>query len=265
MGLWNLKTLAAGIALVGASVGTVDAASVVYDNALTDTNGRSCNFTASCTVELAGSDAAAGTNLTLSIVNGIADGAIPNDGDFFQFSLNAFGLGIGFIDNSRSVNSAFPAVLTLEVDRSVTWTGGSFTAVESLASVSGPTSAVRVTGTGVDRTIFEDETNFNPRPGNATQGAGFTPRSYAIENGGINFLAGEAYTLSFRDFGAASDGTEAFVQFNDMEFLALAAPSASPLTLAQAAPAPPPVPLPATAWMMISALGFFGWRKYRAS
>ncbi len=253
MGLQKLRSLAAGIALVGASIGAADAASIVYDNSLTDSGGNPCNFTATCTVELAGSDAAAGTNLTLSIVNGMASGAVANDAEFFQFSLNAFGLGIGFIDDSRSTNSAFPAVLTLEVDRTVNWIGGSFTAVESPVPGSSPTPAVKVTGTGVDTTLFEDETNFNPRPGNATQGAGFTPRAFTIGNGGISFLAGEVYTLSFRDFGAASDGTEAFVQFNDMEFFALAAPEA------------PPIPLPATAWMMISALGFFGWRKYRAS
>ena len=128
----------------------------------------------------------------------------------------------------------------------------SFT-VESPAASSNLTPAVNVTGTGVNTTLFENESNFNPRPGNATQGSEFTPQSFSIGGGGISFLAGEIYTLSFRDFANASDGNEAFVQFNDMEFFALAAPAA------------PPIPLPATAWMMISALGFFGWRKYRAS
>lgn len=254
MGKWKLKSFAAGIALVGASIGTADAASIVYDNALRDTNGDSCNFTNACVVELAGSDAAAGAILSL----GIDASAAADDQDFFEFSVNAFGLGIGYIANGTPNVSKFPAALTLSVDRTVTWIGGSFTAVQTNAPAlpgSETTPAVNVTGTGVNTTIFEDETNFNTRPGNAVQGSsGFTPRAFTLGGGGISFLAGETYTLSFADFAIAGDNNQAFVQLNDMEFFALAA-----------APQAPQIPLPATAWMMISALGFFGWRKYRAS
>ncbi len=254
MGKWKLKPFAAALALAGASFGTAEAATIVYDNALRDTGGASCNFTISCVVELSGADAAAGTLLTL----GLDTTAAANDQDFFEFSVNAFGLGIGYIANGAPNVSKFPAALTLSFDNSVTWVGGSFTAVQTnLPGVPGSetTPAVNVTGTGVNTTIFEDETNFNTRPGNTTQGApGFTPRSFALGGGGISFLAGETYTLSFRDFGLAGDVNEAFVQINDMEFTALAAP-----------PQAPAIPLPATVWMMISALGFFGWRKYRAS
>lgn len=252
MGLLKVKSLAAGLALAGASFGTAQAASIVYDNALRDVNNLSCNFTNSCVVELAGADAAAGARLTL----GIDASAAANDQDFFEFSVNAFGLGIGYIANGSPNVSKFPAALTLSVDRNVSWVGGSFTAVQTnLPGVSGSetTPAVNVTGTGVNTTVFENEANFNTRPGNAVQGSsGFTPRSFSIGGGGVSFLAGEFYTLSFQDFGIAGDGNEAFVQLNDMEFTALAAPAA------------PPIPLPATAWMMISALGFFGWRKYRS-
>lgn len=256
MGTWKLKSFAAALTLVGVSIGTAEAASIVYDNALLDRNtGQPCNITNSCVVELTGSDAAAGTILTL----GIDPTAAMNDQDFFEFSVNAFGLGLGYIANGRPDTSKFPAALTLSVDSNVTWVGGSFTAVQTnLPIVPGfeTTPAVDVTGTGVDTTIFEDEANFNTRPGNSTQGSsGFTPRSFTLDGGGISFLAGETYTLSFQDFGIAGDDNQAFVQLNDMEFIAFAAPP-------QAAP---PIPLPATIWLMISAVGFLGWRKFRAS
>lgn len=256
--MWKLKSFAAALAMVSIQIGTAEAASIVYDNALRDVNGASCNFTNSCVLELAGADAAAGARLTL----GIDATAAANDQDFFEFSVNAFGLGIGYIANGTPNVSKFPAALTLTVDRTVTWIGGSFTAVQTnlpggSATVTAP--AVNVTGTGVNTTVFEDETNFNTRPGNTTQGsAGFTPRSFALGDGGISFLGGETYTLAFRDFAIAGDNNQAFVQLNDMEFFGL--PGAAPPPAA-----PPTVPLPATAWMMISALGFFCWRKYRAS
>jgi len=256
VGSWKLKPFAAALAVVGASVGAAEAASIVYDNALRDTGGNSCNFTISCVVELTGADAAAGTLLTL----GIDTTAAATDQDFFEFSVNAFGLGIGYIANGAPNVSKFPSTLTLSFDNSGTWVGGSFTAVQTnLPVVPGAetTPAIDVTGTGVNTTIFEAETNFNTRPGNTTQGAsGFTPRSFTLDGGGISFLAGETYSLAFRDFGIARDNNEAFVQLNDMEFTAFAAPPPPPQA--------PPVPLPATAWMLISALGILGWRKYRA-
>ena len=86
-------------------------------------------------------------------------------------------------------------------------------------------------------------------PGNQTQGTdGFEPREFTLDGLGITFLAGETYTLAFRDFANAGDGNEALVQQNNMNFVTTAS-----------------IPLPATAWMMISALGFLGWRKYRAA
>ena len=86
-------------------------------------------------------------------------------------------------------------------------------------------------------------------PGNQTRGTdGFEPREFTLDGLGITFLAGETYTLAFRDFANAGDGNEALVQQNNMNFVTTAS-----------------IPLPATAWMMISALGFLGWRKYRAA
>lgn len=256
MGNLNLKTFAMSLGLVGASLGTPQAATIVYDNALRDINNDSCNFTRSCVVALTGSDAAAGTIMSEGITqNGTLGDLFPNDGDFFELSIDAFGLGLGFLKNSNLPNtSRFLAVLTLSVDRDVTWTGGAFTSVQVLDPQledenSSTTQAVTVLGPGFNTTIFENEANFNTAPGNQTQGTdGFEPREFTLDGLGITFLAGETYTLAFRDFANAGDGNEALVQQNNMNFVTTAS-----------------IPLPATAWMMISALGFLGWRKYRAA
>lgn len=246
MGNMNFKAFAASLAMFGASVGTADAASVVYDN--NGANGVQCNFAANCSFQLAGSDAVAGTTLTL----GIAQDAATTDNSAFEFFVHGFGLGIGFIEDSGDASTSdFAAAITLTVDRDVTWTGGAFSSVQTnLPLVEGAetTPAITVTGAGVNATILENETNFNVRPGVNSSVEGFVPQSFTLEDQGISFAAFETYTLSFRDFAIAGQGNQAFVQFQSLEFVSTAT-----------------IPLPATAWMMIGALGLLGWRKYRTA
>ncbi len=232
--------------MFGASALSADAASVVYNN--NGGNGVLCSFGATCTVVLTGSDAAAGSTLSL----GIVQGAATNDNTVFEFAPHAFGIGLGFIEDSGdATQSLFSAAITLSVDRDLTWTGGSFSSVQTNNPVvpgSLTTPAVDISGTGLSTTVFENEANFNVRPGVNSSTIGFTPQSFSLLGQGVDFLAGETYTLAFRDYAIAGEGNEAFVQFNSMEFVTTAS-----------------IPLPATAWMMIGALGFLGWRKYRSA
>ena len=242
----KFKTIAASLAMFGASALSADAASVVYNN--NGGNGVLCSFGSSCSIVLSGSDAAAGATLTL----GIDQGAAATDNTLFEFAPHAFGLGLGFIEDSGDPTlSLFSAAITLSVDRDLTWTGGSFSSVQTNNPVvigSETTPAVNITGAGLNATVFEDETNFNVRPGQTSSSAGFVPQSFSLLGQGIDFVAGETYTLAFRDYAIAGQGNEAFVQFNSMDFVTTAS-----------------IPLPATAWMMIGALGFLGWRKYRTA
>lgn len=247
MGNLNFKAIAAALAFVGGSAISADAASVVYDN--NGGNGVACSFGDTCSVVLAGSDSAAGTTLNI----GIVQGAAATDNTQFEFALHAFGLGLGFISDSNDLDtSGFAAAITLMfVGQDVTWTGGAFSSVQTNnppVQGSETTPAVTISGPGLNTTVFENEPNFNVRTGQNSSVDGFVPQSYSLEGQGVNFLAGQTYTLAFRDYGIAGQGNQAFVQFNSMEFVSTAA-----------------IPLPATAWMMIGALGFLGWRKYRAA
>lgn len=242
VGNLNLKTMVASMALVGASALSANAASVVYDN--NGANGVFCSFGDTCSFQLTGSDAAAGTTVNLSIVQDAA----ANDNTEFEFAPNGQGLGLGFLEDSNNSSvSLFAAAITLQVvGNDLTWIGGGFSSVDFTNPL---TTAVNISGTGLSATVFGNEPNFNPFPGQNSSSAGFEPQSFSLLGQGINFLDGETYTLAFSDFAdAATQGDNAFLQFQNMEFVTTAS-----------------IPLPATAWMMIGALGFLGWRKYRAA
>ena len=247
MGVLILKSIAASLALVGATALSADAASVVYDN--NGANGVFCSFGPSCTFTLTGADAAAGTTINL----GIVDGAAANDNPNFEFAPHGNGLGVGFLEDSLDQTvSLFSAAITLQVvGNDLTWIGGAFSSVQAnsplvLGSETSP--AISVTGTGLNKTLFEDEPNFNVTPGTPSSTPGFEPQAFSLAGQGVNFLDGEVYTLALRDYAIAGQGNQAFVQFQSMEFVTTAS-----------------IPLPATAWMLIGALGLLGWRKYRAA
>ncbi len=186
-----------------------------------------CLFLNSCDLTITGPGSANGAVATLS-------SAVTA----FQFSTNAHGLGLGYIGGNTPDVSDFPELITFSVDRDLTWIGGAFAAVETNSDT---TPAVEIFGPGVMTTVFGAEADFNARPVSSTT----VSSDYEVS---VSFLANEDYTFRFAGFEDAGDNNDAYVQLRSMEFVATSS-----------------IPLPATAWMMISALGFLGWRKYRAA
>lgn len=253
VGNLKFKKIAASLAIIGGSAMSADAASVVYDS--NGGNGVNCSFGPTCSVVLTGSDAAAGATLTI----GIDQDAALNDNMALEFAPHGVGLGIGFLEDGNDPTlSLFAAAITLTVDRDVTWIGGAFSSVQANSPEQGSTTttAVDIAGSGLSTTLFEMEPIFNTAPGNDSLATpGFMPQTFSLVGQGIEFEALQTYTLTLRDFALAvgdlqtmRPNNQTFLQFSSMEFVSTAT-----------------VPLPATAWMMIGALGFLGWRKYRAA
>ncbi len=208
--------------------GLIAASSVAAQASQLAFGNNDCAFASSCDLTITGPGGGNGAIATLSASTGV-----------FAFFKNAHGLGIGYIDSNTPGVSDFPESITFSVDRDLTWVGGAFAAVET---IDGTTPAVAISGTGVMTSVFTDEDDFNTRDEGSLSNVS---RDYETL---VSFLAGEDYTFTFSDFALAGDDNDAFVQLRSMEFVSTAS-----------------IPLPATAWMMISALGFLGWRKYRAA